>query len=55
MVLLYLVTSNALCYFLVDMNKTSFNAELTYEERAALRKAEREKRKREREALAGAK
>lgn len=36
----------------LDLNKPSFDVELSYEERAAIRRAEREKRKREREGYA---
>jgi hypothetical protein len=36
----------------IDLNKPTLNAELTYEERAAIRRAEREKRRKERETLA---
>lgn len=38
-----------------DVNKPSLSAELSYEERAALRRAEREKKRREREKLASGK
>lgn len=39
----------------VDLNKPSLDTNLSYEERAALRRAERERRRREREAVATAK
>ena len=39
----------------VDISKASLDDNLSYEERAAIRKAERERRRKEREALATAK
>ena len=39
----------------VDLNKPTLDDNLSYEERAALRRAERQRKKREREALATAK
>ncbi len=37
---------------IIDLSRPSLNAELTYEERAALRRLEREKKRKEREKLA---